>query len=130
MKKVAKLFGMFVILGALAGCARTAPIDNIQTTVSAGHTEAQVRSAILKAGIQRQWIMNDVAPGVIKARQQAREFTAEVRIKYSASGYSITYDSSTNLRASGGKIHKNYNRWVRNLDKDIQVNLASSAAGL
>ena len=26
-----------------------------------------------------------------------------------------------------GKIHKNYNRWVRNLDKDIQVNLSTGA---
>jgi hypothetical protein len=126
MKKVAKLFGMFVILGVLAGCARTAPIANIQTTVSAGHTEAQVKSAILKAGIQRQWIMNEVSPGVIKARQQTREFTAEVRINYTANSYSINYENSLNLRASGGKIHKNYNRWIRNLDKDIQVNLASS----
>lgn len=126
MKKVAKLFGMFVILGVLAGCARTAPIANIQTTVSAGHTEAQVKSAILKAGIQRQWIMNEVSPGVIRARQQTREFTAEVRINYTANSYSINYENSLNLRASGGKIHKNYNRWIRNLDKDIQVNLASS----
>ncbi|EAU0260602.1 hypothetical protein A6855_28670, partial [Salmonella enterica] len=64
---------------------------------------------------------------VIKARQQNRDHIAEVRITYSATGYSIKYDSSLNLLASGGKIHKNYNRWVRNLDKDIQINLASSA---
>ena len=28
---------------------------------------------------------------------------------------------------SDGKIHKNYNRWVRNLDKDIQLNLSAGA---
>ncbi|MCV1468388.1 hypothetical protein MLP13_019910, partial [Escherichia coli] len=32
-----------------------------------------------------------------------------------------------NLQASGGQIHKNYNRWVRNLDKDIQLNLSAGA---
>ena len=47
---------------------------------------------------------------------------AEVRITYTATSYDIKYDSSLNLQASGGKIHKNYNRWVRNLDKDIQLN--------
>lgn len=128
MKKWMKWLAIFAVVGALAGCARTAPIDNVQSTVSAGHTEAQVKNAILKAGAQRQWIMSDVGPGVIKARQQNRDHVAEVRITYSPTGYSIKYDSSLNLLASGGKIHKNYNRWVRNLDKDIQINLASSAA--
>ncbi|EAA8386706.1 hypothetical protein OZ379_000692 [Salmonella enterica] len=127
MKNWMKWLAAFAVVGALAGCARTAPIDNIQSTVSAGHTEAQVKNAILKAGAQRQWIMNDAGPGVIKARQQNRDHIVEVRITYSATGYSIKYDSSLNLLASGGKIHKNYNRWVRNLDKDIQINLASSA---
>jgi hypothetical protein len=51
---------------------------------------------------------------------------AEVRVNYTATSYSITYANSQNLRASGGKIHKNYNRWVNNLDKDIQVNLSAS----
>ncbi|MFZ2610310.1 MAG: hypothetical protein WAX32_04560, partial [Raoultella planticola] len=36
--------------------------------------------------------------------------------------------SSSNMLASGGKIHKNYNRWVHNLDKDIQVNLAADSS--
>ncbi|BEO58428.1 TPA: hypothetical protein ACKQE3_002604 [Serratia marcescens] len=127
MKRVSKLLIAFSVAVALVGCARTAPVDNVHSTVSAGHSEAQVRNAILKAGAQRQWIMNDVGPGVIKARQQNRNHSAEVRITYSATAYSIDYDSSQNLLASQGKIHKNYNRWVRNLDKDIQVSLATNA---
>lgn len=67
--------------------------------------------------------------GVIKARQQSRAHTAEIRINYTASSYDINYENSQNLRASGGQIHKNYNRWVRNLDKEIQLNL-SAGAGL
>lgn len=128
MKSVAKWCAVFVVMGVLAGCARTAPIDNLNSTVSVGLTEAQVRSAIFQAGAQRKWIMNDAGPGLIKGRQQSQGHVAEVRINYSATGYAINYDSSLNLRASGGKIHKNYNRWVRNLDKDIQLKLALSAA--
>ncbi len=127
MKKVIRWAVAAAVVGALAGCARTAPIAQIQTTVSAGHTEAQVKNAILKAGIQREWIMSDAGPGVIKARQQTRDHVAEIKINYSATSYSINYDSSLNLMASGGKIHKNYNRWVHNLDKDIQINLGSSS---
>lgn len=125
MKKIVKWLAAFAVVGALAGCARTAPVDNVHSTVSAGHTAEQVKAAILKAGPQRQWIMNEISPGVIKARQQTAGHIAEVRINYTATGYSINYDSSLNLMASGGKIHKTYNRWVRNLDKDIQIALAS-----
>ncbi|EAY1188349.1 hypothetical protein FKY11_03490 [Salmonella enterica] len=123
-----KWFSVIAVIGALAGCARTAPIDQVHSSVSTGHTQEQVKNAILKAGVQRQWIMSEVSPGVIQARQQNRDHVAEVRITYTATSYDIRYDSSLNLLASGGKIHKNYNRWVRNLDKDIQVNLSAGAA--
>ncbi|MCH9297466.1 hypothetical protein C7431_102185 [Pantoea allii] len=127
MKKSMKWFAALAVVGALAGCARTAPLEKIHTTLTAGHTQDQVKNAILKAGVQRQWIMTQVAPGEIKARQQVRDHMAEVRITYSATGYDILYDHSTNLLASGGQIHKSYNRWVQNLDKDIQVNLSAGA---
>ena len=128
MKKYVQWFAAIAVAGALAGCARTAPVEQIQTAVSAGHTEDQVKQAILRAGVQRQWIMSQTAPGAIAAHQQARDHVVEVRINYSASGYSIHYVSSSNMMASGGKIHKNYNRWVHNLDKDIQVNLAAGSS--
>ncbi|WP_226568454.1 lipoprotein [Mangrovibacter yixingensis] len=127
MKKIVKWLTAFAVIGVLAGCARTAPIDNVNATVSAGHSAEQVKSAILKAGIQRQWVMNETSPGVISARQQSHGHVAEVRITYSANSYAINYVSSINLRASGGKIHKTYNRWIGNLDRDIQLNLASGA---
>ena len=107
MKKYVQWFAAIAVAGALAGCARTAPVEQIQTAVSAGHTEDQVKQAILRAGVQRQWIMSQTAPGAIAARQQARDHVVEVRINYSASGYSIHYVSSSNMMASGGKIHKN-----------------------
>ncbi|ANI80867.1 hypothetical protein [Kosakonia oryzae] len=128
MKKIVQLLTAIAVVGALTGCARTTSIHNINTPVSAGHSQAQVRAAILKAGQQRQWIMTDAGPGVIKGRMQSRDHVAEIRINYSANSYSINYENSLNLKASDGKIHKNYNRWVNNLDKDIQLNLSAGAA--
>ncbi|HBI9535293.1 TPA: hypothetical protein K9R50_002948 [Escherichia coli] len=122
-----KWFAAIAVVGALAGCARTAPIDQVHSTVSAGHTQEQVKKAILKAGVERKWIMSETGQGVIKARQQSRDHSAEIRINYTASSYDINYENSQNLQASGGQIHKNYNRWVRNLDKDIQLNLSAGA---
>lgn len=127
MNTLVKWFAAVAVVGTLAGCvSRTAPIETVQSTVAAGHTEAQVRNAILKAGLNRQWIMNDAGPGVIKGRQQVRDHTANILIQYSANSYIIKYDGSTNLLAGEGKIHKNYNRWVHNLDKDIQISLSSA----
>jgi hypothetical protein len=127
MKKLVKWIVAAAVVGALAGCvSRTAPIETVQNQVATGHTEAQVRNAILKAGLNRQWIMTDAGPGVIKGRQQSRGHTANVLVQYSANSYIIKYDGSTNLMAEGGKIHKNYNRWVHNLDQDIQISLASA----
>lgn len=116
------------VVGALAGCARTAPIEQVNAIVSAGHTEAQVKDAIIKAGAQRQWIMSDAGHGVIKGKLQNRDHVADIKINYSATSYSIVYVSSINLMAANGKIHRNYNRWVHNLDKDIQVTLAANTA--
>lgn len=121
MKKIVKWLTVFAVIGALAGCARTAPIDNVNATISAGHSAEQVKSAILKAGVERKWTMNETSPGVISARQQSHGHVAEVRITYSANSYAINYVSSINLRASGGKIHKTYNRWISNLDRAIQL---------
>lgn len=128
MKKIIKWVAAITIMGALAGCARTAPIVEVNSVVSAGHSAAQVKNAILKAGLQREWIMTEAGPGVIKGRLQARDHSADIKVTYSASSYSIHYENSMNLKAADGKIHKNYNRWVRNLDKDIQLNLSAGAA--
>lgn len=127
MKNYTKILTALAVVGALAGCARTAPIDQVYSSVSSGYTQTQVKNAILKAGVQRRWIMNEVSPGVIKARQQSQGHSAEVLITYTATHYDIKYAASQNLKASGGQIHKTYNRWVRNLDKDIQVYLSTGA---
>ncbi len=129
MKNIVKWFAAFALVSALVGCARTVPVDNIQTVVSAGHNAQEVKNAILKAGVARKWIMSVVYPGVIKARQLSGSHSAEIIITYTATSYSIKYDSSHNLNASNGKIHRNYNRWIHNLDKQIQLNL-SAGAGL
>ena len=39
--------------------------------------------------------------------------------------YSITYKESTNLDYMNGQIHRNYNGWIENLDRDIRANLLS-----
>lgn len=119
------LLAVMACVLVLVGCARTAPIANVSTTITGHYTADQVKHAILQAGIEREWIMTPAAPGVINGRLAQRGYVANIRVDYTATGYSINYVSSQNLRAGQGKIHRNYNRWVNNLDHDIQIKLAS-----
>nr|WP_256834309.1 hypothetical protein [Pseudomonas oleovorans] len=62
--------------------------------------------------------------GVHPAPQSpGRDHQAEITIPYSASSYSIRYRDSQNLGYKNGKIHRNYNKWIHNLDRSIQQEL-------
>ncbi|PKH23708.1 hypothetical protein CIG19_09785 [Enterobacterales bacterium CwR94] len=126
MKAIVKCLSIAMLVTVLAGCARTAPVDNIQTVARGSHSALQVKTAILKAGLERDWVMTEAGPGVINGRLLQRGHSVDIRIPYTSTGYSINYVGSTNLKAADGKIHKSYNRWVHNLDKNIQLNLAAS----
>ena len=122
-----KLVLMAFALALLGGC-RTAPIYNVSdapVVVAAGKqaTMESVKAAITRAGVSLGWQMAEAAPSVIKAHIALRTHSADAEITYNTKTYSIVYRSSTNLDASGGQIHKNYNGWIENLDRDIRAQL-------
>ena len=121
------LIVMTIAATLLTGCARTAPVHNVDQSLTQRYSDSEMKTAIIEAGLGRKWIMTPVAPGVINGRYAQREFVANIRVTYTAQSYSIQYVSSQNLKASNGKIHANYNRWVNNLDQDIQLRLAAQA---
>lgn len=85
---------------------------------------AQVKTAIMNAGISLGWQMAEVRPGLIQGTLNLRKHTAVVDIPYSATKYSIVYKSSVYLDEIDGQIHRNYNSWVQNLSKKIGTELA------
>lgn len=117
-------FGMLLF----AGCF-SQRVHNIQDTPIQGSqdklTQLQVQHAIIKAGVHIGWKMNPIRSGFISATLKVGKKIAEVDIKYSASSYNITYKNSTNLsyKESSDKINQEYNKWVIELDKEIQQNL-------
>ena len=122
-----KIVLVALAIAVLGGC-RSAPVYNVNdapVVVAAGKqaTMDSVKSAILRAGVSLGWQMTDAGPGVIKAHIALRTHTADADINYNTKTYSIVYRSSTNLDASGGQIHKNYNGWIENLDRDIRAQL-------
>lgn len=90
----------------------------ISATIQAD--QEQVKQAILKNLVARKWTVQRISPELIQAEITVREqFHAEIDIQYSASYYKIVYRDSRDLDYKDGKIHKNYIRWVRLLDKGI-----------
>ena len=113
----------------IGGCARTAPILNLENVpvISTGEkalTAAQVRQSIITAGTSLGWRIVDAGPGKLEGTLLLREHTAVVDIPYSAKSYSIVYKRSDKLNEANGTIHSNYNGWVQNLDRTIRTEMS------
>ena len=81
---------------------------------------AQMQQAIVKTLVARQWTVQQITPNRVQAQITVRgQYHAEIDIPYSADHYRIQYRNSSGLDYKDGKIHKNYIRWVRLLDRDI-----------
>ena len=81
---------------------------------------AQMQQAIVKTLVARQWTVQQITPNRVQAQITVRgQYHAEIDIPYSTDHYRIQYRDSSGLDYKDGKIHKNYIRWVRLLDKGI-----------
>jgi len=115
-----------LVLAFVAACT-SRPIMNVndQPVVTAGKaaTAQDVERAIVRAGSSLGWVMTPVRPGLVSGRLDLRTHIAVVDVPYDTKSYSIKYKDSTNLNAEGGNIHKNYNGWIENLDRNIRAEL-------
>jgi len=129
-KVTVRKIGVAIFVLIAAACAGK-PIHNVE-----GHAvpiaaqslpPAKIRAAIIEAAEGRGWQVRPIAEGQLEATYAPRTHKAVVDILYDRQTYSIRYKSSENLKAEDGTIHHNYNRWVQNLDEDIQKKLSSAA---
>jgi hypothetical protein len=128
MKFLTRTGTVALILFFVAGCAPQ-PIYNVKESMVTSPatnavTKEQVRAAIIRAGGALGWIIKDEGPDKLSGTLVLRTHTAVVDIPYSPEKYSIVYRSSINLNEKGGKIHKNYNGWIQNLNKGINTQLS------
>jgi hypothetical protein len=89
--------------------------------------ESEISDVIHRAGIERQWIMEEAKAGVIIATQKRQTHVAVIEITYTQTDYSIRYVESSDLLYNGSTIHRTYNHWVRNLEVDIEKGLQMAA---
>ncbi|EST17411.1 putative lipoprotein [Pseudomonas putida S610] len=130
MSSLLRAAALGLVLAGIAGCT-SKPVLNPSEQLAAAtpYTQQQVQQTILKAIVERGWTARSVGASVIQADITVRNtFYAAVDIHYSASQFRIDYRDSRELGYDGGKIHRNYNRWVYNLDRSIvrQLNALSA----
>lgn len=125
-----RFFGILVAAAALvfAGCGTVQPIQNVQDAPiilppGKSVTMSQVTTAIMRAGTRLGWQMQPEGPGKLSGRINLRAHSAVIDVEHSTKSYSIKYRDSNNLDAKDGMIHRNYNGWIQNLDKNIRAEL-------
>ncbi len=122
-----RIIAFAVVLTLFVGGCTTRPVRDVenQPVVTAGKaaTMEEVERAIMRAGQGLGWVMAPVKPGMVTGRLELRAHIAVVDISYDTRTFSIRYKDSTNLDYVGGSIHKNYNGWIDNLEREIRANL-------
>ena len=127
------LLAAALFAAAPAHAGRDAPILNVTDTPVAWlpgveQSADKVARAIITACARLGWVCTIASPGEIAGRLNLRSHQADVRIPYSTEKSSILYVSSENLRYDAGEntIHRNYNNWVLNLQRQINAELAAA----
>ncbi len=120
MKRVLLLASVLLLLVACA--APIYDVHNAAVVTGSGSAPslADVRRAIVEASNSKGWTVKDIDTTHMQVTHRARKHMAQVVIEYSTSSFSIAYDDSIRLRYTGTSIHRNYNRWVRNLEHRIK----------
>lgn len=123
LKKVllSAVFGTALL--TIAACSTSQPIASYSGTVPASLTHEQVADAIVQAGNSRDWIMKRIDDNTFTATYMSRGHKVVCNVFFDNATYKIDYESSVNMDAKDGKIHRNYNRWANNLRHDIELRL-------
>jgi hypothetical protein len=129
-KKLARLAVALPLVALLAGpayAARTSPIYSPEPIpVPAGKSIEDVKKAVRKALFDKDWEARDIAPGHIQGKHTKTDkkssYTAVVDVKFDTKTVRISYKDSENLNydAKDQTIHKTYNGWAKNLEREIR----------
>jgi len=128
MTKKIILIVLALVVALGIGC-RSSIVKNVHDAPMTFATEnkpsiEQIKKAIIVAGSGLGWRIKSQSPGHLIGTLNIRAHKAIVDIKYSTENYSITYKESSNLNYDGTNIHSNYNGWIQNLEKAINVQVS------
>jgi hypothetical protein len=122
------MVSLLLCVPGLSFGARDEPIYDATIRIPATAKMEDIAKAIKSALIAREWTVQREEHGLIEAKLFVRSHTADIRIPFNKDSIYIQYVSSTNLlydEKQGIKyIHRNYNKWIRLLERDITNKLA------
>lgn len=124
------LAGLLLVPASQSWAKAQAVYNPDPITVPCALSAEKVRAAVRTGVLGRGWIPTDKGAGVVEARLDKRKHVAVVHIKHSPKTVGILYHSSENLdysgEGAGATIHHNYNNWIKNIEKDITLNLSKA----
>jgi len=88
-------------------------------------TLQQMGQRIQRAVAKRSWRCDETTPHVLICHHEKRTHKAIVQIDYNRDFFAIHNVKSENLNYGSGKIHKKYNRWIKDMEKDIMDALSA-----
>lgn len=120
----------FVSVGVLllfSGC-RTNPVlvePNCQIAVSPERV-GDMKKAIVVAATRLGWSAVDKGPTVVRCALSKSTHEVQVDVVYSDKDFSIRYVDSKEMEydPKDQTIRRKYNQWVRNLEKEIRIQLS------
>lgn len=126
MNLIHRIVALMALALLITGCT-SKPVYNAKENFSSemGFSNEQMSRAIVTALNDRQWTVQSIKPGMIKAAITVRgRHHAEIDIPYTPTSFEIDYRSSTDLDYKDGQIHRNYNRWINLLRERILKELS------
>jgi hypothetical protein len=93
-------------------------------------TMQKIRSVVRVGVLGRGWTVKEPGDGVVEARLDKDRYVVIVTITYDPKAVRIQYKDSENLEYEGSgaaaTIKRGYNNWIKNIEKDIAVELSRS----
>jgi len=127
MKKLVLIMLFGLTVPVLAG--KTQPAYEPEIFIEGNHSSEKIAQVIKSALSGRTWAVKGEEKGVIKSQIWVRSHSAKIRITYTKKSIKIHFEASENLNESRKGdtvfIHRNYNRWITNLENDIKAGLFS-----
>jgi len=134
-RTIIRLFAILPFIALLAVpayAANTAPLYKPEPIeVPAGKSADDVKKAVRKALFEKDWEVREIGPGHLQGKHtktsRGKSHVAVVDVRFDTKSVRISYKDSEELNydAGAGIIHKTYNNWARNLEKNIRSNLGA-----
>jgi hypothetical protein len=131
LMKSIRVFALAIVSTLALSACTSNPLMNLNDRPIPSRYDGQpqtmdsVTKSIIAGCMEKGWACQQTAPGVIDASITVRKHRAMAEINFNVRRYSIVYKDSYLLDYNSRRntIHRNYNRWINNLDHAIHTQL-------